>query len=343
MSTLTPTPPATLEFHNAHPDAREGGAWQLSRYPTKIRHALNERGRMVSMDSCGVELRFVTPAQNIRITLTAEDADADVQVYCGAFLHSTHRLARGIPTALCLTPPERFPEATEASLASGGFSPGVWRIAPGRAACLFHHLETFGHPVRPPVPAEIPSITWLAYGSSITHSHHGGYPYHAARLLHWNLLGKGLSGACHIEKEAADYLAVTAAETKAAIVTAELGVNMRGVHTVETFAERAAYLLKTLRNKNPDTPLVFITAFTNSAHHARAPRDDFERQNGFDAALRDIVQRARAGGDTRLHLIEGTELLTDFTLLSADVLHPTPSGHALMGHNLAERLRRLLL
>jgi lysophospholipase L1-like esterase len=343
-ATLMParTPPATIEFHNCYPEPREGDLWQLSRYPAPVRHALNERGRMVSMDSCGVELRFVTPAQNIRVTLTAEDADTEVQVYCGPFLLATHRLAKGVPTALSLTPPERFPEATDAALASGGWSPDVWRIAPGRAACLFHHLETFGHPVRPPTAAEKPAVTWLAYGSSITHSHHGGYPYHAARLLHWNVFGKGLSGACHIEKEAADYLAATAAETKAAIITAELGVNMRGGYTVETFAGRAAYLLKALRTKNPDTPLVLVTAFTNSAHHSRAPRDDFERQHGFDAALRDLVTRARATGDARLHLIEGTDLLTDFTLLSADVLHPTPSGHALMGHNLADRLRSII-
>ncbi|WP_043587573.1 GDSL-type esterase/lipase family protein [Geminisphaera colitermitum] len=336
-----PDQTASLEFHNAHLDPREGGTWQLSRYPAPVRHALNERGRMVTMDACGVEIRFVTPAKNIRVTLTAEDADTDVQVYCGAFLHLTQRLTRGIPTAITLTPPERFPEATDAALASGGWSPDVWRIAPGRAAFLFHHLETFGHPVRPPTPAEKPAINWLAYGSSITHSHHAGYPYHAARLLHWNLWGKGLSGACHIEKEAADYLAATAAQIKASIITAELGVNMRGDYTVETFAERAAYLLKTLRSQNPGTPIVLITAFTNSAHYARAPRADFDRQHGFDAALRDLVARTRASGDTHVHLIEGTELLTDFTLLSADVLHPTPSGHALMGHNLADRLRTL--
>ncbi|EIQ01795.1 lysophospholipase L1-like esterase [Opitutaceae bacterium TAV1] len=335
------TPPSTLEFHNCHPEPREGGVWQLPRYPANVRHALNERGRMVSMDSCGVELRFVTPAQNIRITLTAEDADVEVQVYRGPFLLATHRLARGVPTALHLTPPERFPEATDAALASGGWSPDVWRIAPGRAACLFHHIETFGHPVRPPAASEKPAITWLAYGSSITHSHHGGYPYHAARLLHWNLLGKGLSGACHIEKEAADYLAATAAEVKADIVTAELGVNMRGGYTVEEFSRRAAGFVKTMRAVNPDTPLVLITAFTNSAHHSRAPRDDFERLHGFDAVLRDIASRASAVGDSRLHLVEGAEILPDLTLLSADLLHPSPSGHALMGHNLAERLRPL--
>ncbi len=331
-----------LDFHNCHLDPREGGAWQLSRYPASVRHAINERGRMVSMDSCGVEIRFVTPAQNIRVTLTAEEADIDVQVYCGPFLHSTHRLIRGVPAPIILVPSDRMPEATDAILASGGFSPNVWRIAPGRASCLFHYIETFGHPLRPPTAAELPSINWLAYGSSITHSHHAGYPYHAARLLHWNLWGKGLSGACHIEKDVVDYLAATAAGKKASIVTAELGVNMRGNHTVEVFAERAAYFLKTMRDKNPDTQIALITSFTNSANHARAPREDFTRQHGFDAALRDLAAQARSSGDTRTHLIEGTELLTDFTLLSADVLHPSPSGHTLMGHNLAERLRPLV-
>ncbi|MFT3978327.1 MAG: sensor histidine kinase, partial [Sphingomonas bacterium] len=34
------------------------------------------------------------------------------------------------------TPPERFPEATDEALASGGFAPDVWRIAPGRGLAL---------------------------------------------------------------------------------------------------------------------------------------------------------------------------------------------------------------
>ena len=328
-----------IEFHNTHPEPREGGAWQLPRYPTLVRHVLNERGRMIAMDSCGTELRFVTPAPNIRITLTAEDADTEIQVYCGPFLHVTHRLEKGVPTALSLTLSERFSEASDDVLASGGFSTDVWRIAPGRAAILFHHLETFGHPVRPPRANEKPTVTWLAYGSSITHSHHGGYPFHAARLLHWDVHCKGLSGACHIEREAADYLAATAAQTCAGIITAELGVNMRGTYTVEEFADRAAYLVKALRTSNPQTPISLITTFTNSAHHARRDTLSAQRQRGFDAALRDIVVTST---DACLHLIEGAELLSDFTLLGADVLHPTPSGHALMGHLLAERLRPLV-
>lgn len=328
-----------IEFHNCYPELRENGAFSLPRYPATVRHALNERGRMVSAESCGAELRFVTPAKNIRVTLTAEDGDVEVQIYCGPFLHVTQRLEKGVPTAIHLVPPERFPEATDAILASGGWSPDVWRIAPGRASFLFHHLETFGHPVRPPTASEKPAVTWIAYGSSITHSSLAGYPYHAARLLHWNVLGKGLSGACHIEKEAADHLAAIATELRARIITAELGVNMRGGYTVEEFTKRATYFVKTLRETNPATTLVLITAFTNSAHFARTPTEGGERQRGFDAVLRDLVAKA---GDPNLLLVEGTELLSDFTLLGADVLHPTSSGQALMGHHLAERLRAIV-
>lgn len=179
------------------------------------------------------------PATDLRFTLTAENADADVQVYRGPFLHSTHRFAKGVSTAIDLSPTDRFPEATDAALASGGWSPDVWRIAPGRAAFLLHHLETFGNSVRPPLATKKPAVAWLAYGSSITHSNHGGYPYHSSRLLHWNLFAKGLSGSCHIEKETADYRAATAAEIKAGIITAKLGVNVRGGYTVDEFAKRA--------------------------------------------------------------------------------------------------------
>jgi hypothetical protein len=327
-----------IEFHNSHPEPREGGTWQLPRYPASARHALNERGRLVSMDSCGVELRFVTPAKNIRLTLIAEDFDTDVHVYRGAFLLATHRLAKGVPTAVFLSPTDNFAEAAETTLTSGGWSTDVWRVALGRASFLFHHLETFGHAVRPPRADEKPPATWIAYGSSITHSHHGGYPYHAARLLHWDVLGKGLCGSCHIETEATDYLATTAKETRAHIITAELGVNMRRAYTAEEFARRAGYFVKTIRAANPATRLVLITAFTNSAHFPREPREDFTRMLSFDAILRDLVSTT---ADPFLHLIEGSELLPDLTLLSADLLHPTPSGQAVMGHILADSLRRL--
>jgi lysophospholipase L1-like esterase len=334
----------SIEFHNAHPEPREGGIWQLPRYPAEVRDHLSDKGRMRSMDSCGVEIRFVTDAKNIRITLSCEDSDADIQVFCGPFLHHSQRILKGVPTAMHLIPSNNFKEASDAVLRSGGFAPNVWRVITGRqngtpSACLFHYLETFGHSVRAPKPEELPSIRWLAYGSSITHSHLAGYPFHAARLLHWDLFAKGLSGACHIETAATDYLSDLAAKKKVDLITAELGVNMRNEYSIEAFTQRATYLVKKLRQANPQAQIVLITAFTNSHHHPREARDELKTQPGFDQALRNIVQHNK---DARLHLIEGSKLLSDFTLLRADLLHPSESGHALMGQNLATHLSQLI-
>ncbi|AHF89936.1 lysophospholipase [Opitutaceae bacterium TAV5] len=326
-----------IEFHNAFPEARANG-WQLPRYPVTVRHALNEHGRMVASDSCGMELRFVTPATNVFLTLSCEEADGEVAVFQGSFLQRApfmqpaHRLPKGVPTTLHLTPSERMAEATDDALNSGGFSPRVWRIIPGRGSYLFHHIETFGHPVRPPAANEKPSMSWLAYGSSITHAHHAGYIYHAARLLHWDVFGKGLAGACHIEPEAAAYF-VSGKNIR--IITAELGVNMRHCFTLDDFRRRAGVFIRTLRAGHPDKPVVLITCFRNGSHHARGVNEIFERMRGFDAALRELVANA---GDPDLHIIEGADLLPDITLLSTDLLHPSPSGHAVMGHLLAQRL-----
>ncbi len=335
------TPPTDkFEFHNAHLWPLPGGKWQLARYPYAILHQLNEKAPARAMDSCGIEIRFTTPAPECRLTLSCENQDGELYIYRGAFLIRTQTLKKGVPTVVELLPPEAMEEATDEALAVGGFSKNLYRLLLGRGCFIFHHYESFGYALRPPGPDEGPAIKWLAYGSSITHSNPLGYPYHAARLLHWNVYGKGLSASCHIDQAAVDYLAAYAAQKRMDVITAELGVNMRNRYGVDEFTRRASYFIRTVRQANPCTPLVLITAFTNSGHH---PRDTsvqrFANQRAYDASLRRLHQEAQ---DPYLHLIEGTELLPDFSLLKADVLHPSPTGEALMGYLLADRLRSLL-
>jgi lysophospholipase L1-like esterase len=40
-------------------------------------------------------------------------------------------------------------------------------------------------------------------------------------------------------------------------------------------------------------------------------------------------------GDQNLHLIEWDQVLNRFSRLSADLIHPSPAGHQMMGLNLA--------
>ena len=55
--------------------------------------------------------------------------------------------------------------------------------------------------------------------------------------------------------------------------------------------------------------------------------------------LRDAVA---ATGHANAHLLEGPELLTDISGLSADLIHPADHGMLEMGGRLAERLSALL-
>jgi hypothetical protein len=45
-------------------------------------------------------------------------------------------------------------------------------------------------------------------------------------------------------------------------------------------------------------------------------------------------------GDPNLHLIEWDQVLNRFSRLSADLIHPSPAGHQMMGPNLAALLCR---
>ncbi len=330
----------SLEFHNAHAEARSDGTYQIARYPEPVRHQLNDRARMLGMDSCGAEIRFVSPAPTLRVTLSCENFGTEVAIYRGSFEIGRHRLTVGVPTPILLDTPEAFNRSEQDALQSGGFASDVWRIVFGRGNYLLHRIDSFGAEIRAPEVEESPAVQWLAYGSSITHSSLDGYPYHAARLLHWDVYGKGLSGSCQADAAAADYLAELAAEKKVDIITAELGVNMRSAFTNEVFAQRTHNLVTRLRAANPSTPIALITSFTNNQHYTNNPGNPITtRQSEFDDSLRSLVAESN---DPKLHLIEGTDILSDYTLLSADLLHPTRSGQALMAHNLAQKLKPLL-
>jgi lysophospholipase L1-like esterase len=145
-----------------------------------------------------------------------------------------------------------------------------------------------------------------------------------------------MSGSCHIESATADYLAGLSFD----FATLELGINMRSAFDPPEFEGRVVYLLNKLREGHPETPLVLITHFLNKDHHLAAePHAEARKQIAFD----DILRRQHAErADANLHLLEGTELLTDFGLLAADLIHPTHEGHAQMGLRLAERLRGMI-
>ncbi|WP_079911612.1 SGNH/GDSL hydrolase family protein [Paenibacillus sp. 32352] len=328
-----------LLFHNvtALEKVPHFGGTHLCRFPQAVRHSLGERGKFIAEESTGCEIRFVTTASNVRLSLIAPEQEGEVAVYKGGILHSSHRLQAGVPHTLHLEEPARLSAIPRGQLLSSGFAPEVWRIIFGRSAGILLHLNTFGHPVRAPRPDETPSLRWIAYGSSITHglsSYPLSYIDQAARRLQADVLNKGMSGSCLCEKEMADFLVD---QQDWDVMTLELGVNMRDRFTPEAFAERSEYLLHRVVKHHPDKPVFIITVYPNFATQSDLQAGDRERQ--YNEILHQQVALLR---HPHLYLLDGAAIMQDYSSLSCDMIHPGPYGHMLMGERLAGLMRLVL-
>lgn len=56
----------------------------------------------------------------------------------------------------------------------------------------------------------------------------------------------------------------------------------------------------------------------------------------FDRILRDLIPELN---HKQLYLVEGSEVLTDYSGITKDLIHPGDYGHMEMGRNLAEIIR----
>ena len=184
-------------FNCSAPEVRvETNGILLPRVPDKVRHALSPRGRFVSMASTGVEIRFVTQAPIVRIMLSTLDDQAHITVYRGEHELSDHALKQGVLETIHLEAVNLGIQQVHPDiLADSAFSPDVWRVVIRNGTVYYHGLDALGESVRPPCPAQVPAICWLAYGSSITNATAKGYPHHAARDLGVDVLNQGMSGA----------------------------------------------------------------------------------------------------------------------------------------------------
>ena len=316
---------------------------RLQRFPTALRNSLgfkaNDRGRFFSHRATGCEIRFVIVGKFLRLTLSAMESDAEVIVYRGDRAHSRHLLKAGVITSLFLEEPPFFAQVDPAMVTRQRFAPQVWRITFNQDAVVcYHHLDSFGHEVRPPLSDETPSIIWLAHGSSITF---GGnaffapnvYVQRAALLLGVDVLNKGLPGSCLCEPRMAEYLAAATWH----FATLELGVNMTEWATPEEFEQRACAMIDGVYQANPARPVFVIDIYPNRGDYLLDRQNPGARNT---SPFREIIRRHMAGSNHPfLHYIEADSILNDTTGLTVDLLHPSDEGHLHMGERLSAALK----
>jgi hypothetical protein len=258
-----------------------------------------------------------------------------VSIFRGDIPVADEFIADGKTQTLRLSVPPLLGQMGSRAFEDRLFTPDVWRVCMSGATVIYHDIETGGQSVRPPRPDEKPGLRWLAYGSSITNCA-PGYVHHAARHIRADVYNKGLCGACACEPETSRFLASC---EEWDFATLELGVNMRSSFSNEEFEERTRSLVSELRKSSSSKPIVLITLFPTCDDFMATP----VRMTEINRAFRNVLRRVHASsGHPNLHLIEGDKVLTSFTGLSADLLHPSPNGHQLMGHNLVSFLRPIL-
>jgi len=312
----------------------------LIRIPKHIRKHLNEPARTFGLESVGIEIRFVTDAPTIDLYISVvrpgELKKGSVRVYKGNYLTETFELEQGIVKAYRITDGQKEKIVNESMYDKGGFAPYVWRIVCDRGIYALHGIDVHEHEMRPPRKEELPALDWLAYGSSITNSNLNGHIHMAASRLHLQVQNKGIAGGCRLEKEMVDYMLD---ECQWDFLTCELGVNMRLYHTAEEFKERASYLIDRLIQVKK--PALLMSLFPNGyTMEYKAELDEYARRQ---AAYRQILEELVKQADKPwIEFVRGEDILTDVYGLKEDFIHPVVYGQALMGMNLAEKLRVFL-
>ena len=221
------------------------------------------------------------------------------------------------------------------------FSPKVCRIMLGGAPLRIHEIEG---DVRPPVTGEVPTLNYLAYGTSITHGiaatgPHLTYVAQVAQRLNTDLINLGLAGAAHCEFEISDYIA---ARKDWHFAILEISVNMLGAgFSLDEFYERVSYMVNTVAGSDTSRPVACITIYP----HHRDFSDSFNApdQKGSTEEYRQRLRNAvSACPHPNVHLFEGPDILQEVSGLTTDLLHPSDNGMIQMGENLARKLKPLI-
>lgn len=294
--------------------------------------------------STGCEIRFVTNATEIWVTLEALTEDVGLTVFLGDLEYQRLHLEGGRKKTFILNRNSVFDRIDKDVLnsSSNRFPTDLWRIHVNyshTSHCLaFHEAVGLDGIVRPPLPTEQPQKKFIAYGSSITHGcgsgcTGNGYIQHAARLLGIDVLNKGIAAGCQCEKAVCDF--IKNAEWDFAMF--ELGVNMYDRKTKD-FKRVVDYLINAVHETNPDKKIFVVTPYI-SVLSMGTDKDYKGKHADYVKILEDIVAEINS---ENVILINGESVSDSLMYFTADLLHPSDFGHVRMGENLSKILKEYI-
>ena len=321
----------------------KSGGMMISRYKDDVRLKMNERARRIALFGDGCELRFVTSANFVLLKLKATlsgrsvfSGKAKATVFFGDFYEKTVEISEGAETTIIIEPPKPLMEMPEEFFEGSLFSKNVIRIYLSDGQFEYCGIETYGEEIRPPKVYEMPEKTILSVGSSISHGlismdNNQCYVKTFARLMEMDVLVKGLSGSCLIEKEVADHFAETDNWDYALL---ELATNAFALLETEEFKNRFHYFAEKLYQTGKK--LIFVTIPLISTYYADKTRPGFKKLMELNKIVTD---KCAQYDPERVFIVEGTDLVPKTNYLTIDMVHPSTAGHIDMGYNLYNMMK----
>ena len=317
------------EIHNAAEieiNEKDGGiTWY--RMPKNLTDKFEiSNAKKMNVRSTGVEIRFVIKSGNavVRLRSVSEDgAKGSFHVFRGGIQGGYTEINFCVDTEPrdYIIEKARNPEILKkfSEEAGDGFNPEVIRLV--FESGQYEILDISGD-IEPPPKEWTPRKTLFCYGSSITHGALSLCASHSwasvlAHNLHMDLRNLGMAGSCAAEPCVIDYIASEGENGKWDILILELGANVLSWDD-KKIRERTEYAVTRTAKGNPDKKIYVISPLLGSS--------DLHGSTSC-ARWRKIVGETVSRLDFKnVIYIEGTELLNNMSLLTADEVHPNIYG-----------------
>ncbi|MBC8078754.1 MAG: hypothetical protein H7X86_00275 [Gorillibacterium sp.] len=305
---------------------REG--FYISRLPSRVRSQINKAADSNALNPCGCEVRFCLVGESATISLRREPAlgltleTGIAEVFHGCFQGSYQSSPQPVgceTVSIVVTKPDQMARLEKiAAQNNHPFDPNVVRVI--LPYDWKNRLVDIQGDITPPLPSQIPTVRYLAYGSSITHgscaaSPSETYAMRTARLLGADLINMGFAGSAKLDEAMAEYIA---SRTDWTFASMELGINVLGEWTVEEFEQRADAFTRIMRTCGQERHVFWTDLFTTG--------QDYEGDSKGDAFRNVIRTKIEASGMPNWHYRSGLELLTSSHGLTVDLVHPSSVG-----------------
>lgn len=305
-----------IMFHNVEELEEIDKGYKMWRVPQELREELNDKAKN-STSGCatGVELRFKIKGDSATLLLMADKAEeaSVAYIYYGSIQggwENSSRIIFNQNTRITIQKPHNMDFLKQLSNTENlPFNPEVVRVVLPYGHVYYVGVEG---EVEPPTKEDLPTKTYLAYGSSITHGSLAlaapyTYPFRLSQKLGCDYINLGMAGSAHMEKAMAEYII---SRKDWDFATVEMGINMLDMD-VELFDKRIDEFTEILAKENRPIYATSIYGFS-------AP-------NMQDAGKkrRKIVEKY---ANERLNFVDGLEFLNHSSYISQDMVHPSIEG-----------------